>query len=74
MVQFVLQTESQEAHPVTKRMKPALKRDAVLNLRVPKEIKVALRQAAVADDRSISGMAVRLLREQLEARGFLGKE
>jgi hypothetical protein len=57
---------------MTKAVK--VKRDAVLNLRVPAEIKKALQRAALKDDRTVSGMAVRLLREALVARGHLEKE
>ena len=48
-----------------------MKRDAVLNLRVPAEVKKALQQAADADLRTASGMAVVLLVEGLERRGLV---
>jgi hypothetical protein len=49
-----------------------MERDAVLNLRVPADVKEALRRAAEADHgRSISGMAVRVFREWLGAHGYL---
>ena len=51
-----------------------MKRDEVLNIRVPSEVKEALRKAAEADDRSLSTMAVRILREWLESHGFLSGE
>lgn len=50
------------------------RRDAVLNLRVPVEVKVALRRAATKDDRTVSSMAVHILRKGLEAGGFLRGE
>jgi hypothetical protein len=37
-------------------------------------MKEALKRAAVEDDRSLSGMAVRMLRAQLTALGYMGKE
>jgi hypothetical protein len=49
-----------------------MKRDAVLNVRLPTDVKEALRRAAEDDyDRSVSGMVVRVMREWLEARGYL---
>jgi len=48
-----------------------MKRDEVLNIRVPSEVKEALRKAAEADDRSLSTMAVRILREWLEGHGHI---
>jgi hypothetical protein len=49
-----------------------VKRDAVLNMRVPVEIKRALQRAAEDDHgRSMSGMAARALREWLEEHGYL---
>jgi hypothetical protein len=50
------------------------RRDDTLNLRVPRELKEALQRAAKEDDRSVSSMAVRLLREQLTRSGHLEKE
>ncbi len=58
----------------TKKKIVELRRDAVLNLRVPRAMKKALERAAVEDDRSLSGMAVRMLRAQLTALGYMGKE
>ncbi len=47
-------------------------RDTVLNLRVPSEVKEAIRRAAEDDHgRSMSGMTVRILREWLAERGYL---
>ena len=48
-----------------------MKRDEVLNVRVPTEIKDALKRAADADDRSVSTMTVRILREWLSANGYM---
>ena len=49
-----------------------VKRDAVLNMRLPVEIKRALQRAADDDHgRSMSGMAARALREWLEEHGYL---
>lgn len=48
-----------------------MKRDDVLNVRVPSEIKVALKKAADADERSLSVLTVRILREWLTAKGYL---
>ena len=45
--------------------------DEVLNLRVPSDLKVALKKAAEHDDRSMSVMATRILREWLTEYGFL---
>jgi len=57
-----------------KRKEPGpARRDETLNLRVPHGVKDALRRAAKEDGRTVSNMAVRLLQEQLVARGFLGK-
>ncbi len=47
-----------------------MRRDAVLNLRVPKELKRALERVAEVDMRTVSGMAVLLLTEGLARRGF----
>jgi uncharacterized protein (DUF1778 family) len=41
-------------------------KDEVLNLRVPAAVKAALKRAAQADDRSVSSMALRIIREWLE--------
>jgi hypothetical protein len=49
-----------------------MKRDAVLNVRLPADVKEALRRAAEDDfDRSVSGMVVRVMREWLESQGYL---
>jgi len=50
------------------------RKDVALNLRVTRDLKAALAKAAAADDRSVSSMAVRLLREQLITAGFMRKE
>lgn len=46
-------------------------KDAVVNVRVEKDLKRALVAAAKADDRSMGRMAERLMREGLERRGLL---
>jgi len=48
-----------------------MKRDEVLNVRVPSEVKNALKKAADADERSVSTMTVRILREWLSANGYM---
>lgn len=49
-----------------------MKRDAVLNLRLPSDVKKAVRRAADDDHgRSASGMVVRILREWLAERDYL---
>jgi hypothetical protein len=48
-----------------------MKRDAVLNLRVPAEMKSALERAAEDDFRSVSSLAVLLLMESLMQRGYI---
>lgn len=42
----------------------------VLNFRVPADLKAALRDAAAKDERSMSMMAARILREWLTEHGF----
>jgi hypothetical protein len=49
-----------------------MERDAVLNFRLPLDVKEALRQAAEADHgRSMSSMAVRIFREWLTEHEYL---
>lgn len=49
-----------------------MKRDAVMNLRLPSDVKEAVRRAAEADHgRSASGMVVKILREWLTEHGHL---
>lgn len=49
-----------------------MERDAVLNFRLPLDVKEALRQAAEADHgRSMSSMAVRIFREWLTTHEYL---
>jgi hypothetical protein len=49
-----------------------MNRDDVLNLRVPADLKAALRKAADQDERSMSTMAARILREWLTEHRFMG--
>jgi hypothetical protein len=50
-----------------------MKRDAVLNIRLPRDVKAALQIAAEEDHgRSLSGMVVRVVSEWLEANGYSG--
>ena len=42
----------------------------MLNFRVPADLKAALRKAAEQDERSMSVMAARILREWLTEKGF----
>lgn len=52
-----------------------MKREAVLNLRLPKDVKAAIQDAAEADHgRSMSSMAVRIFREWLSENGYLALE
>ncbi len=46
-----------------------MNKDEVLNLRVPADVKAALKRAAEADDRSVSSMVLRIIREWLERNG-----
>jgi hypothetical protein len=49
-----------------------MKRDAVLNIRLPVEVREAVQRAGDDDHgRSISGMVVRILEEWLTERGYL---
>ena len=48
-----------------------MKRDDVLNVRIPSDVKEALRRAADADERSVSVLTVRILREWLQGQGLL---
>jgi hypothetical protein len=49
-------------------------KDDVLNFRVPAGLKAALRRAADQDERSMSTMAARILREWLTDKGFYSPE
>ena len=51
-----------------------MSKDDVLNFRVPADLKAALRKAAEQDERSMSMMAVRILREWLTAEGHYQSE
>jgi hypothetical protein len=48
-----------------------MSKDEVLNFRVPADLKTALKKAAGQDERSMSMMAGRILREWLAEHGFL---
>ena len=48
-----------------------MKNDAVLNLRVPNELKIALQRAADVNLRSVSGMATWAMAEWLTQHNFL---
>ncbi len=51
---------------------PSMERDAVFNIRLPSDVKEAVKRAAKADfGRSASSMVVRILREWLSANGYL---
>jgi uncharacterized protein (DUF1778 family) len=52
----------------------SMKRDDVLNLRVPGDLKAALRKAAAQDERSMSILATRVLRQWLSANHFFEAE
>jgi hypothetical protein len=47
-------------------------KNEVINLRVPAAVKAALKLAAEADDRSVSSMALKIIREWLAVRGLVG--
>ena len=49
-------------------------KDDVLNFRVPADLKDALRRAAEQDERSMSMMAARILREWLTTKGYYVSE
>ncbi|HYV49052.1 MAG TPA: hypothetical protein VFA20_29530 [Myxococcaceae bacterium] len=52
-----------------------MERDAVLAVRIPAEVKEAVRRAGEADHgRSLSGMVVRILREWCVEKGYLAPE
>jgi len=51
-----------------------MNKDDVLNFRVPTDLKAALRRAADQDERSMSTMAARILREWLTDKGFYSRE
>ena len=50
---------------------PSMMRNDVLNFRVPRALKLALRKAAEKDERSMSTMAERILRDWLAEHGFM---
>ena len=51
-----------------------MSKDDVLNFRVPADLKAALRKAAEEDERSMSVMAARILREWLTEKGLYRPE
>ena len=52
-----------------------MERDAILAVRIPAEVKEAVRRAGEADHgRSLSGMVVRILREWCVEKGYLPPE
>lgn len=52
-----------------------MKRDAMLNIRLPADIKAALRKAGDDDHgRSISGMVIRILDEWLTEHDYMKKK
>jgi len=52
-----------------------MKRDAVLNIRLPNDVKEAVRRAGDEDHgRSLSGMVVRILTEWCAEKGYLQTE
>ncbi len=48
-----------------------MERDRILIMRFPSEVKEALRRAAEADHRSMSGLALKVIADHLEREGFL---
>jgi hypothetical protein len=50
-----------------------MERNEVLNLRVPAEIKKALRAAALDDERTMSNTVAKILRTWLVQNGYLPK-
>ena len=46
-------------------------KDDVLNLRVPADVKAALKRAAEADERSVSSMALKVIKDWLITNGYL---
>ncbi len=48
--------------------------DAMLVVRFPQDVKDALLRAAEDDSRSMSSMALIIVREGLESRGYLGAQ
>ena len=45
------------------------KKDAVLHMRVPADLKIALEKAAKLDDRSVASLVTKLIREHCESTG-----
>jgi len=51
-----------------------MERDDLLTFRIPGDLKLALKRAATKDERSMSMMAVRILREWLATHGYYADE
>jgi len=52
-----------------------MERDTMLNVRIPSDLKEAVRRAAEVDHgRSLSGMVVRILREWCAEHGYLSAD
>ena len=51
-----------------------MRTDEQLGVRVPPEIKAALIKAALDDDRSLTSLTVKILRDWLTERNYLQKE
>jgi hypothetical protein len=47
-----------------------MERDDLLTFRIPRDLKIALKMAAESDERSMSRLAVRILRQWLTSHGF----
>jgi hypothetical protein len=48
-------------------------RNVPTSMRLDPEVKVALEKAAADDDRSVSSLVERILKEWLREKGYLGK-
>lgn len=49
-----------------------MERDVVLNVRLPSKTKKALRMAAIDDERTMSSMVAKVLKDWLTTQGYLG--
>lgn len=50
-----------------------MSKSAALGFRIPDEMKAALEKAAQEDERSVSSLATIILRDWLQAKGYLPK-